>query len=550
MKNSIWNLIFFSFSECKIAACSAQIERILLPRGYEQFDVVELILPHIIKLLTTESTSILASWFLFDKAAVALGQNLTQKYLLEPILKLYDSESDDRVKYFESSMKSSNGLSFKSRKTIKLYHHSFLLRLIVRFGLNCFLNNFVPPLIEAIGGCREVTHHTLDQYRHHHDSSHIGSSKKNRKMPSNAEDAEPMVSKKTNEADEMFTFENESDDLQKSTLNVHLTDNSSDTDVDRFEINSNDGSFSFTLYFISIKNRNIHSILNFSPGLRLNHSNAMEVTEETTLSDSGFRLSDLSGLSFDEDHIIGDQSNEVINEQLSKETGNLISPTIPIPSSSSPSSKRNQLNTIDCEVGSKISTEETELFIESSMHKINRERTMTTSMTSSSVKPSNLSDQQTQYQISDMSTESLIWLAHRLGPVLTARHLSRNLLKMLTLCYIGQENLMPDLIENNECTKNFDLLMFTIADGRVAGDRSAVKVLECLTSITAIYGSDFILLQYLPHVTELIALCKKRITANLEGGLISSLQLLKYIIPCLSDATIMDQLQVGYFLQS
>lgn len=282
-------------------------------------------------------------------------------------------------------------------------------------------------------------------------------------------------------------------------------------------------------------------------GLRLNHSNAIEVTEETTLSDSGFRLSDLSGLSFEEDHNVGDQSNEMMTEQLSKETGNLMSPTIPIPTSSSPSSKRNQLNTIDCEIGSKVSTEDTEMFIESSMvHKMSRERSTAASI-SSSVKPSNSSDQQTQYQISDMSAESLIWLAHRLGPVLTARHLSRNLLKMLTLCYIGQENLMPDLMENSECTKNLhdDLLMFTIADGRVSGDRSAVKVLECLTSIPAIYGENFILLQYFPHITELIALCKKRITSSLEGGLISSLQLLKYVVPCLSDAVIMDQLHVS-----
>lgn len=274
--------------------------------------------------------------------------------------------------------------------------------------------------------------------------------------------------------------------------------------------------------------------------MRLNHSNAIEVTEETTLSDSGA----MSG--FEEDHNVGDQSNEMINEQLSKETGNLMSPTIPIPSSSSPSSKRNQLSTIDCEIGSKVSTEDTEMFMESM---VNKRRSIAASITSSSsVKPSNFSDHQTQYQISDMSAESLIWLAHRLGPVLTARHLSRNLLKMLTLCYIGQENLMPsDLMDNNECTKNLhdDLLMFTIADGRVSGDRSAIKVLECLTSICSIYGSDFILLQYFPHVTELIALCKKRITPSLEGGLISSLQLLKYIVPCLSDATIMDQLQVS-----
>lgn len=231
------------FSECKIAACSAQIERILAPRGYEQFDIVELILPHIIDLLKTESTSILASWFLFDKVAIALGQNLTRKYLLEPILKLYDPESDERVTYssFDSSMKFSNGLSFKSRKTIKLYHHSFLLRLIVRFGLNCFLNNFVPPLIEAIGGCRE-SHQTLDCYRHHN-SSHISTSTKHsKKIPFTDDGMEQIVSKKTNE-DEMFTFENESDDLQKTRANFHLTDTSSDNDVDNIETNSNDGNF-------------------------------------------------------------------------------------------------------------------------------------------------------------------------------------------------------------------------------------------------------------------------------------------------------------------
>lgn len=237
------HFLLLPFSECKIAACSAQIERILVPHGYEQFEIVELILPHIIELLTTESTSILASWFLFDKAAIALGRNLSQKYLLEPILKLYDPESDDHVKYnsSDSSMKSLNGLSFKSRKTIKLYHHSFLLRLIVRFGLNCFLNNFVPPLIEAIGGCREIIR---DHHRNNHDSSRISTSTKHSKksLTFTQEGMEQMVPKKSSESDEMFSFENESDDLQKS-VNIHLTDTSSDNDVDRFETNSNDGDF-------------------------------------------------------------------------------------------------------------------------------------------------------------------------------------------------------------------------------------------------------------------------------------------------------------------
>lgn len=533
------------------------MDRLLVPRGYEQFNIVELVLPLLIDVLTAENTSILASWFLFDKAAIALGQNLTKKFLLDPILKLY-SECDDRVKNnssFDSLMRSSNGLSFKSRKAIKLYHHSFLLRLIVRFGLNCFLNNFVPPLIEAIGGCREADHQNL--YHHHqHDSSqqnarrtskmYVCATKRTRKIhkiSSTLKDGEieQMMLKKPSESDEMFTFENESDDLQKS-INVHLTDTSSDNDIDRFETNLIDGNFS--LYFKNYMHNHISLFFKYLifQGLQLNHSNAIEVTEETTLSDNGLRLSDLSGFSFEYDNNAGDQSIG-----MKKEMGNLVlSPTIPIPSSSSPSSKRNQLNTIDCEIGSKISTEDTEMFIESSMaHKENRQRSATTSL-SSSVNQSNSSDQQTQYQISDMSAESLIWLAHRLGPVLTARYLTRNLLKMLTLCYIGQENLIPDLMDNNEC-KHDDLLMFTIADARVSGDRKAVKVLECLTSITAIYGDQFILLQYFPHITELIALCKKRITSSLEGGLISSLQLLKYVVRFLSDTVIMEQLHVSTF---
>lgn len=70
-----------------------------------------------------------------------------------------------------------------------------------------------------------------------------------------------------------------------------------------------------------------------------------------------------------------------------------------------------------------------------------------------------------------------------------------------------------------------------------------------MCDILALYGEQLILVQYFPHMSELIMLCKRRMTQNLEGGLISCVALLKYIIPYLSDSALMDQLQVSLKIQ-
>lgn len=60
--------------------------------------------------------------------------------------------------------------------------------------------------------------------------------------------------------------------------------------------------------------------------------------------------------------------------------------------------------------------------------------------------------------------------------------------------------------------------------------------------LTALYGEQLVVSQYFSHISELIALCKRKLTANLEGGLIGCLALLRHIVPYLSDATLMDQI--------
>jgi hypothetical protein len=54
---------------------------------------------------------------------------------------------------------------------------------------------------------------------------------------------------------------------------------------------------------------------------------------------------------------------------------------------------------------------------------------------------------------------------------------------MLTLCYLGRENLSPLLSDDIAGQDNLDVLKISICKGAVIGDQNAVKVLECLASV-------------------------------------------------------------------
>lgn len=60
-----------------------------------------------------------------------------------------------------------------------------------------------------------------------------------------------------------------------------------------------------------------------------------------------------------------------------------------------------------------------------------------------------------------------------------------------------------------------------------------------MRKIAELYGDHFILVQYLPFCWDLAGLCRRKISPNLEGGLLGCLAVLHSSIPILSDSVLM-----------
>ncbi|KAM0737071.1 WD repeat-containing protein 81 [Formica fusca] len=503
-------------SECKVKAIARELERLLPYAGSAREATLQLIVPHIVQIMEEPYSAVLSVWYLFDPIAKTLGPKDTADTFLSPITKLYENGSIMDIALYADILPAGTLAKFR---TTRLYHRTFLLKLIVRLGLRRFLDNFINPLVEAVGGYKDYIQGSLGT------CTHRTGNLKSCDLSGPCSDGEGVLSPLDEDS-----FADTDHNVASSfgpTTNEHVSNVTMDNDVEEvFTMEPEDNTW------ISLNNTMPYDI-DLHIDLNLNASDE--------LNDDGSKNSP---------------------------SGSVKSPTIPIPKQSNIGGPKSvtEFNSIGCNVGSKTSSEDftyvstygTNIHSGSNLSETvcglieaKEDTCITLSIDLDNKRNVTESDEDllhhqldiyrrstpSECTISEMSAESVIWLSHRLGPVLTARHLSRNLLRMLTLCYAGKENLTSVDDNNFVCLEG---VMWK--KSLLAGDRNAVKVLECLTAIAGLYGEQIILLQYFAHVVELLALCKRKLTQNLEGGLISCLALLNHITAYLSDSTIMDVL--------
>ncbi|CAK9833039.1 WD repeat-containing protein 81 [Anthophora retusa] len=488
-------------SECKVKAIARELEHLLFYTGIAREACLELIVPHIQQIMEEPYSAVLAAWYLFDPIAKALGPKDTARTFLLPIMKLYENGS-----FMDSSSHIDilpSGLIAKF-KTTRLYHRNFLLKLMVRLSLRRFLENFIAPLVEAVGGYRDYVQGSSTY-------THKTANLKSCDLSGMCNEGEGILSP----LDEDFSADSEHISLSPGpATSDHVRDiNSIDNDVEEvFTMEAEENSW------VSLSSGVLYDIdLHADLSLNLNDE----------LSEEGSKISPLKSVK---------------------------SPTIPIPKTSNSSNKfLMEFNNIGCNVGSKTSNDEFTYGAFShatseEIYAVGPEEQNSIILQSDNAKSDTVMHENVQIDhtcqkstsnectTSEMGAESIIWLSHRLGPVLAARYLSRNLLRMLTLCYTGKENLTM-ISDTFLCMEGIPWNKKVLI-----GDRNATKVLECLAAIAGLYGEQIIVLQYFAHMVELLALCKRKLTQNLEGGLISCLILLNHITSYLSDAVLMDVL--------
>ncbi|XP_028319657.1 WD repeat-containing protein 81 [Gouania willdenowi] len=492
----------------------------LLLRSNITAEGLEILLPFILTLMLEESTAVYAAWYLFEPISRVLGPRNANKYLLKPLISIYENPHCLRGRFY-------------------LYTDCFILQLIMRLGLQAFLSILLPHVLQVITGFDRNVSSSGEEAckRMRTGMCDIGEEEEEDFQCGEVRPPSGSVGGGGSGASGGVGVVGESGQINYSS-DITLSDQVFLSEAEDFEsgfyVNGEAGVV--------------------APGKEQNQIAAAKDQDQESLSVG--KLSDKSStseLSLGEDSMrdraslkSADSSQDLKPASEGEEGGELEEEEVTEINEGKPGTS--DAEALNLELTSTFSGSETtvgtlenefvnEINLGESVKEIEREEEEEDEHNPAE------SEEKEQKILLDTVCKTVRWLSAKLGPTVTARYVARNLLRLLTNCYIGLENhqFVAPVCEESSLES---VGMGSVYEKKpVVGDHTAGPVLDCLIYIAQLYGEPVLTYQYLPYIGYLVSPpSSQRLNTRKEASLIGAVALTQRIIVFLSDTTLMDML--------
>ncbi|KAJ8414653.1 hypothetical protein AAFF_G00038550 [Aldrovandia affinis] len=492
-----------------------QLESLL--QGKITAEGLEILLPFVLALMTEESTAVYAAWYLFEPISRVLGPRNTAKYLLKPLVGVYESPRCLRGRFY-------------------LYTDCFVLQLIVRLSLQAFLSGLLPHVLQILTGFESCTGAGPEWEAHK--ALRSGRVDLGEEEEEEYECREGGVS-----TGSMSGKPGGGSGGGGGVVDTGLVDYSSGISLNDQVFLSEGEDFQNGFYVNNGASGGLHgkqqgqnSVAkdqdqeSLSTGKLSDKSSASEVSlgdtdsaRDRTSLKSADSSQDLKQASEGED---GGELEEEEEGEESKESTVSSVPSLELTLSGHTEESTATVVTLDGKILNRMELGEAE-------------KDMVGEEEDSDL--SEDSEEKEHKILLDTVCKTVRWLSAKLGPTVTSRYIARNLLRLLTTCYIGPDKhqFVPSASEESSLES-----VGSVYEKRpVVGDQMAQPVLDCLIYIAHLYGEPVLTYQYLPYIGYLVSPPSScRLNTRKEAGLLGAVLLTQKIIVFLSDTTLMDML--------
>uniref|UniRef100_A0A452TWH1 WD repeat-containing protein 81 n=1 Tax=Ursus maritimus TaxID=29073 RepID=A0A452TWH1_URSMA len=434
---------------------------------------LEILLPFVLSLMSEEHTAVYTAWYLFEPVAKALGPKNANKYLLKPLIGAYESPCRLHGRFY-------------------LYTDCFVAQLMVRLGLQAFLSHLLPHVLQVLAGVE-------------------ASQEESKGLVGAAEDEDgELVGARPSSC--AFREEIPMDGEPAASSGLGLPDYTSGVSFHDQAYLPETEDFQAGLYVAESPQPQEAEAVSLG---RLSDKSS---TSETSLGEE--RAAEEGGAPVDKSSLrSGDSSQDLKQSEGSEEEEEEEEEGCVVLEEEEGDGEQDEITT-----ASELTLSDTVLSMDTVLA-----RGGETGGEEDAEPLTEQSEGKEQKILLDTACKMVRWLSAKLGPTVASRYVARNLLRLLTSCYVGPTR-----------------QQFTVSSGESPPLSAGMSgpVLSCLLHIAHLYGEPVLTYQYLPYISYLVAPGStsgpSRLNSRKEAGLLAAVTLTQKIIVRLSDTTLMD----------